>query len=68
MGRVTGKIAARVLQGEDPVNIPTVFMTDPNDVDLLLNMDVAKKLGLTFPADVVAKANTIIEHGNVTKK
>lgn len=68
MGRVTGRIAARVLKGENPVNIPTVFMTDPGDVDLLLNMDVAKKLGLTFPADVVAKANTIIEHGNVIKK
>ncbi len=68
MGRVTGKIAARVLLGEDPVNIPTVFMTDPGDVDLLLNMDVAHKLGLTFPADVVAKANTIIENGNVIKK
>lgn len=68
MGRVTGEIAARVLSGELPETIPTVFMTDPGDVDLLINMDVAERLGLTFPADVLAKANTIIQNGKRVKK
>ncbi|MBI9090645.1 MAG: ABC transporter substrate-binding protein [Desulfobacterium sp.] len=68
MGRVTGHLAARILKGEKPENIPTVFMTDPSDVDLLINMDVAKKLGLVFPEDVIASANTIIENGKPTRK
>ncbi len=68
MGRVTGHLAARILKGEKPENIPTVFMTDPTDVDLLINKDVANKLGLVFPEDVLASANTIIENGKTTRK
>jgi len=68
MGKATGILAARILKGEKPENIPTLFMTDPGDVDILINMDVAKKLGLKFPKDLVAKANTIIEHGKITRR
>jgi putative ABC transport system substrate-binding protein len=42
MGVVTGKLVARILNGASPVDIPTVFMTDPSDVDLLINLDMAK--------------------------
>jgi len=66
MGVATGKLVARVLKGEKPENIPTVFMTDPGDVDLLINLDQAKFLGLTIPDDIIAKANTIIKDGKVT--
>jgi hypothetical protein len=31
-------------------------------------MNVAGRLGLTFPSDVVKKANTIIQNGKVIKK
>ena len=55
-----------ILYGEKPENIPTVFMTDPGDVDLLVNLDQAKFLGLTIPDDIIAKANTIIKEGKVT--
>ncbi len=68
MGVSTGKLAARVLQGEKPENIPTVFMTDPSDVDLLINMDVADYLGLKFPDEIIKKANTIIKDGKMVKK
>jgi putative ABC transport system substrate-binding protein len=68
MGRATGRLVTRILKGEKPETIPTIFMTDASDVDLLLNMDVAAALGLTFPADVVAKANTIVEGGKLIKK
>ena len=43
------------------------MMTDASDVDLLLNLDVANDLGLTFPEDVIAKANTIIKDGKLIK-
>ena len=63
MGVVTGRIVSRILKGEKPESIPTVFMTDPSDVDLLINMDVAENLGLTFPEEMVQSANTIIKDG-----
>ena len=43
-------------------------MTDASDVDLLINLDVADELGLTFPDDVIANANTIIEDGKLIRK
>ena len=68
MGVATGRLVARVLNGEKPKNIPTLFMTDPSDVDLLINMDVAKDLGLKFPESVVQTANTIIKDGNLISR
>ncbi|PID40101.1 MAG: ABC transporter substrate-binding protein [Proteobacteria bacterium] len=68
MGRATGRLVTRILKGEKPEAIPTIFMTDASDVDLLLNLDVAKSLGLTFPADVVAKANTVVKDGKLIHK
>jgi putative ABC transport system substrate-binding protein len=43
-------------------------MTKTSDVDLLINMDVAKKLGLTFPKEVVTSANKVVENGKLIKK
>ena len=68
MGKATGRLVNRILKGEKPEAIPTVFMTDASDVDLLINLDVASELGVTFPEDVIAKANTIIEDGKLIKQ
>lgn len=68
MGRVTGDLVADILKGTQPENVPTIFMTDPSDVDLLINLDVARDLGLEFPADVVKTANKVIENGKLTRK
>ncbi len=68
MGRRSGKVVVDVLKGKKTETIPTVFMTDTSDVDLLINLDVAKKLGLTFPADAVKNAKTTIKNGKLTKK
>jgi len=65
-GRATGRLIARVLEGEDPSGIPTQFMSDPGDLDqLILNLDVAKKIGVTVPADIIDRASVIIENGEV---
>jgi hypothetical protein len=34
----------------------------------LINLDVAGELGLVFPADIIAKANTIIKDGKLSKQ
>lgn len=68
MGRRAGKVVVEVLKGKKTSAIPTVYMTDTSDVDLLLNIDVAEKLGLTFPEDAIKNAKTIIRNGKLTKK
>jgi len=68
MGRTTGKMVVEILKGKKPEQIPTRFMTKTSDVDLLINLDVAKKLGLTFPKDVVKSANKVVENGKLIKK
>ena len=68
MGRVTGKMIAEILKGKKPEQLPTRFMTKTSDIDLLINLDVAKKLGLTVPKDLVKSANKLVEGGKLTKK
>jgi putative ABC transport system substrate-binding protein len=68
MGRATGKLVAEILNGKKPEQIPTRFMTKTSDVDLLINLDVAKKFGLTIPNDIVKSANKIIENGKLINK
>ncbi len=62
MGVATGKIVARVLNGENPADIPTKFMTDPSDVTLIVNLDVADEIGVKIPQDVLDAA-TVIRNG-----
>lgn len=61
MGRATGRLVVDILQGQDPESIPTLFMTEPADIDLLLNKAVAADLGITFPEKLIAKASTVLE-------
>lgn len=68
MGRATGKLVIEILKGKKPEQIPARFMTKPSDVDLLVNLDVARKLGLTIPADIVRSAKTVRQNGKLTKR
>jgi putative ABC transport system substrate-binding protein len=68
MGRTTGKLVVEILNGRKPEQIPTQFMTKTSDIDLLINLDVAKKLGLTIPKDILKSANKVVENGKLTKK
>lgn len=55
LGVETGKMAARVLKGEKPGDMPIDFFKHG---DLTLNLSVAKKLGITFPASMIKEAQT----------
>jgi len=68
MGRATGQLIVEILKGKKPEQIPTRFMTKPSDVDLMVNLDVAKKLGLSIPKDIIKSANKIRENGKLIKK
>jgi putative ABC transport system substrate-binding protein len=64
-GRATGRLANRVLKGEDPATIPTQFMTDASDLNLVLNLDLAKELGIVFSDKMIAAAVSVFENGQV---
>jgi putative ABC transport system substrate-binding protein len=68
MGKATGRLVIRILKGEKPETIPTIYMTDAADVDLFINLDVASDLGLVFPDDIIAKANTVFKDGKLIKQ
>ncbi|MBN1796974.1 MAG: ABC transporter substrate-binding protein [Spirochaetales bacterium] len=68
MGRATGVMIAEILGGKNPDEIATRFMTDPADTDLLINLDVAEKLNLTFPEDIKQTANKIVKDGKLITK
>jgi len=68
MGIRTGKLIADILNGKKTEDFPTIFMTDPSDVDLLINLDVAKRLKLEVPSDLKKKAGKIVKDGKLIKK
>lgn len=68
MGVETGKMAAKILGGASPESLPTLFMTDPSAVDLLINVDAAAALGITLPEGLVAGARTVVKDGAVIRQ
>jgi len=68
MGRATGRMIGEIFGGTDISTIPTRFMTDVQDISLLINLDSAAKLGITIPEDLVNSASTIIKDGMLTEK
>lgn len=67
-GRRTGQIVVDILKGAKPADMPTVFITDPKDSDLLFDVDVAAACGIVIPEDLFAQANMIFENGKLTEK
>ncbi len=67
MGRATGRLIADIERGRAIGTIPTQYMTDPADVDLLVNLDVAKALGISVPDSVRQNASMIIQDGQMVQ-
>lgn len=53
LGKETGKMAARVLEGEDPGQIPVLIM---EETQYYINENTAKEIGITIPKDILDKA------------
>lgn len=64
-GRATGRIVADILNGADPASIPTLFMTDPSDLNLLVDLDVAQAIGVTVDETILDQASMIYENGEL---
>ena len=63
IGLATGEIIAQLLDGKKAGEIGTVFLTDPADFELWVNLDAAKKLGITIPADIESSAAVLVKDG-----
>ena len=46
-------LLSRVLRGEAPGSIPTYFPSEPAENSLVINLDVAARLGLSVPPEIV---------------
>ncbi len=60
MGRATGRVVIQVLDGVSPESIPTQYMVDPKDIELLIDTTVADELGISIPDEIITAATTII--------
>lgn len=68
-GRATGRLVARILDGEDTASIPTQFMSDPGDLNqLVINLDVADQVGIAVPESVMDRATVVVRDGKVEKR
>lgn len=56
-GREAGEIAARVLRGENPANVP---YRHSSRTRMTVNPDLARDYGVTLPAQVIARADETI--------
>lgn len=63
MGRRTGYLVKDILEGADPAGIGTVFMTDPSDFELWINLDTAAKIGIEISQDLIDSASVVIKNG-----
>jgi len=57
LGRESGKVAARVLRGEKPADIP---VKKCEMTDLYLNPSAAKRMGVTIPQSILDRATNIV--------
>ena len=67
-GRATGEMVVQILNGAKPSELPVLFMTRPEDSDLLFDLDVAANCGITVPAEYLEKATFIIKDGKLQEK
>lgn len=58
LGKQTGRIAAEVIKGKKPQDIP---IEGSKVVTLILNKKAAETLGLTIPDEMLAKADEVLE-------
>jgi putative ABC transport system substrate-binding protein len=60
MGRATGRIVVDVLKGKKTADIPTYFAKDPAEHALVVNLDTAKKIGVTVPKSLIDRASLVL--------
>lgn len=65
LGKKSGEIALKVIEGTKPSDIPIQTITDPNDLQFVVNLDAAKVIGISVSEEIIESADKIIKDGKV---
>ena len=65
LGKRSGEIALKIIKGSKPSDIPIQTITDPNDLQFVVNLDAAKIIGLSVSDEIIEAADKIIKDGKV---
>lgn len=65
LGKKSGEIALKIIKGAKPSDIPIQTITDPKDLQFVVNLDAAKTIGLTVSEEIIKEADKIIKDGKV---
>jgi putative ABC transport system substrate-binding protein len=65
LGKKSGEVALKVIKGAKPSDIPMQMISDPNDLQFVINLDTAKTIGITVSEEMIAEADKIIQDGKV---
>ncbi|HAL18043.1 MAG TPA: ABC transporter substrate-binding protein [Spirochaetaceae bacterium] len=68
IGLEAGAMIEKILNGANAGSLGSVKLTDPAKFELHINLDNAKKLGISIPDELVKNATVVIENGKVSKK
>lgn len=61
-GLLTGELIAQVLKGTAPEEIGTQYL-DAKSLEIYINLDVAERLGIEIPEDILSSATYVIKDG-----
>jgi putative ABC transport system substrate-binding protein len=65
LGKRSAEIALKVIKGVKPSDIPIQTITDPNDLEFVVNLDTAKIIGISVSEEIIKAADKIIKDGKV---
>jgi len=65
LGKKSGEIALKIIKGAKPSDIPIQTITDPKDLQFVVNLDTAKILGISISEEIIKEADKIIKDGKV---
>ena len=65
LGKKSGEIAVKIIEGAKPSDIPIQTITDPKDLQFVVNLDAAKILGISISEEIIKEADKIIKDGKV---
>jgi len=65
LGKKTGEVALKVIKGVKPSDLPIQTISDPKDLQFVVNLDAAKVLGLSVSEEILKEADKVIKEGKV---